>query len=313
MPPVRSPSTRQGSRQPLQPQPTPPKIEHEVIVLSSDDDEPAPPKPVSKKVLSRDSRQRGKAKLRPAPPPPVEEVVEISSEDDPLQQQSFAELKRQLEKTKHELEQLKRAKTVPVPVHSAPASADLIHKLNRVEAECAQAKAANKRLIDALDEQLSCDMCYEKMWQPYSLTCGHTFCRGCLQNWFTAELAKYMGQNPGYNPDPPVPRQYRELLRRRDLQPFQRTHLMRQIQQFYDTINHPDYTCPSCRKPVTTKPIEAFTVKNIVTAVAEAEAAEARLQGKPAASSRRAGPSRARENNPFGGFFPSASDLLEDW
>ena len=120
-----------------------------------------------------------------------------------------------------------------------------------------------------------------------------------------------MGAHPGYNPTPSVPRQYRELLRRPDIQPYQRTHLVQQLQRIYNEMHHPDYTCPTCRKPVTRKPIEAFTVKNIVAVVTEAEAAQSRSQGKPVASPRRAGPSRAREDNPFGGFFPDAADLLE--
>ncbi|GJE92262.1 hypothetical protein PsYK624_084160 [Phanerochaete sordida] len=308
MPPARTDS-RHGSRQPSQRQPTPPKIDPEIIILSSDDDEPAPPRAARKKTVSK---QRGKAKLRPAPVPvKLGEVVELSSEDDPPQRDPIDELKRQLAHAKYELEQLKRVKTTPAPTRVAPLPADVLHKLNRLEMECAAAKASNKKLLDTLDEQLSCDMCYEKMYQPYSLQCGHTFCRGCLQTWFTSELAKYMGQNPGYNPQPNLPRQFREHLQRRDLAPYERTHMMRQIQRYYDAVVHPDYTCPSCRKSVTAKPIEAFTVKNIVAAVVEVEAADARAQGKHVASPRRAGPSRARENNPFGGFFPSAADYLE--
>ncbi|EKM54219.1 uncharacterized protein PHACADRAFT_257913 [Phanerochaete carnosa HHB-10118-sp] len=273
---------------------------------------PPTPKPVAKKASSRDSRLRGKAKLRPPPAVPVKDVVEISSEDDISQQQSMEELKRQLEDAKVELEQLKRARTLPALVHvaSAPASADLIHKLNRLEAECAQTKAWNKRLLNTLESHLSCDMCYEKMWQPYSLACGHTFCRPCLQDWFSTELAKHMGTHPDYSPVPQIPRQYREFLRRHDLQPYQRTQLMRQIQRLYDSVAHPDYTCPTCRKPVTSKPIEAFTVKNIVAVVAEAEAEESRLQGKSVASPRRGGVSKLREESPFSGFFPAAADLL---
>lgn len=101
MPPTRSANSRHGSRQPLQPQPTPPNgnVTHEVIVLSSDDDEPAPRKP----VVRRSSRPRARPKLRPAPAPPVphvHDVVDIISDEDPSPKRTIEELREQLAKAK---------------------------------------------------------------------------------------------------------------------------------------------------------------------------------------------------------------------
>ena len=87
-------SSRHGSRQPLQPQPTPTNIEHEVIVLSSDDDEPAPRKRASKKSV----KPRSKASLRPVAPPG--DVVEITSEEDSPHKNTILELQKQLDRAK---------------------------------------------------------------------------------------------------------------------------------------------------------------------------------------------------------------------
>lgn len=98
MPPSRTAHSRQGSRQPLQPQSTPPNgvAGPEVIVLSSDDEENAARKPVAK----RPPKPRLRPKLRPAPAAVAAEIVEIISEDDSSPKSTERDLRAQLEKAK---------------------------------------------------------------------------------------------------------------------------------------------------------------------------------------------------------------------
>lgn len=66
------PVTRTNSRQLSKPQPTPPTVEHEVIVLSSDSEGPPPQKIVKKSVKHR---TKHRAKSRPLS---AEEVIELT-------------------------------------------------------------------------------------------------------------------------------------------------------------------------------------------------------------------------------------------
>ena len=100
MPPTRTTPLRHGSRQPLQPQHTPPNnnIAREIIVLSSDDDEPSTRKPVVKRSKPRPKQKRKQTPVAPPPPPP--EVVEITSDEDSPPKDAMQELREQLEKAK---------------------------------------------------------------------------------------------------------------------------------------------------------------------------------------------------------------------
>lgn len=130
----------------------------------------------------------------------------------------------------------------------------------------------------------------------FSLGCGHTFCLTCLQDWFSTVLAQHMNTHPGYVPNLPIPQHYRNLLRDPNVPLRDRRAAQRQLRDAYDLKDHPDYTCPSCRVPVRTKPTEAFTVKNVVRAVAES-------QGD--VSPRKPVPGKARRDDPWDGFFPT--------
>ncbi|XP_067935643.1 bifunctional apoptosis regulator-like [Watersipora subatra] len=37
--------------------------------------------------------------------------------------------------------------------------------------------------LSALEEELTCAICFELIVMPTSLTCGHTYCRHCLAHW----------------------------------------------------------------------------------------------------------------------------------
>ncbi|EKM51470.1 uncharacterized protein PHACADRAFT_166029 [Phanerochaete carnosa HHB-10118-sp] len=128
------------------------------------------------------------------------------------------------------------------------------------------------------------------MLQLYSLTCGHTFCCSCLQAWFSTELATHVATHSEYSSVLQIPREYRRLLRKCNLQL--------------------DYKHLACCQPVTSRPVKLFTVKNIVFAVAEAEAEELHLQGEPVTSSQ-GGTSRLHEESSFSIYFLAVTDLPE--
>src|SRR6266849_7233231 len=117
--------------------------------------------------------------------------------------------------------------------------------------------------ISALDEAICCDVCTHTMWSPYlcvlpgvhlgrlrtdsapSLSnCGHTFCQGCLTDWFNTTLAHH------------------RQVGARGMAP---------------------YTCPSCRLPARTPPVQNFSLKRIVRLAAESrgESSPRRPQAPP--------------------------------
>jgi len=245
----------------------------DVIILSSDD-EPARPTKAPRKT----SRQRGKARYVP-----VGEVVEITSEEEcgsgsPQKagtSSSIAELKKRLSMVEKENSQVRR--------------------------ECSELRAARKAdlaklALDAsqIEDIITCEICALRMWDPYTLPCGHTFCRSCLEDWFSTTLAQHMTTHPNYNVNPPYPAHLRGL-----------PHHLRQRAQLEFALMQPPlppYTCPTCREEVKTKPAESFALKTIVRTVANAMG-ETSPRKVPAF--RRKGPNGISEG-PWDGFFPMA-------
>lgn len=107
-----------------------------------------------------------------------------------------------------------------------------------------------------------------------------------------------MNANPEYDLNPPILQQYFAYLRQPNLQPAQRRAIEREIQMMYDNIPQPCYTCPTCRDPVKTAPIEAFSLKHVVRTVAQAEG---ETSPKRATSH---GTNPRRNDGPWDGFFP---------
>ena len=102
------------------------------------------------------------------------------------------------------------------------------------------------------------------------LSCGHTFCSDCIQNWFATAYAKHLEYQPSYNPQTLVPANFREQLTDPMLPAFLRRDLIRQIVITVGSTTHPNYSCPTCRLSTSVKPAENFVIKNLVRIVADA-------------------------------------------
>ncbi|TEB27320.1 hypothetical protein FA13DRAFT_948127 [Coprinellus micaceus] len=56
------------------------------------------------------------------------------------------------------------------------------------------------KVLDTFVSHLSCGVCAELMWSPYTLSCGHTFCGPCLFKHFEFEIAGKMARVVGHGP-----------------------------------------------------------------------------------------------------------------
>jgi len=65
--------------------------------------------------------------------------------------------------------------------------------------------------------------------------------------------------------------------------------------------HHPQYTCPTCREPVRTRPTEAFTLKAVVRVIA---AATGENSPKKLVAENRKEKTAATAAGPWDGFFP---------
>lgn len=102
--------------------------------------------------------------------------------------------------------------------------------------------------------------------------CGHTFCRKCLQDWFTTALTQHIAADA----------QFAAL---HDRGPEYARHAPRQ----------PSYICPSCRAPVRAPPCENYAYKKLVRTVRKAQGEKSpRKPPRP-------------QGGPFDGFFLSLS------
>ncbi|KAG1756950.1 hypothetical protein EDD22DRAFT_972380 [Suillus occidentalis] len=169
-------------------------------------------------------------------------------------------------------------------------------KLQQETLAALQAKGKSKS-IDAtkLGDMLSCDICVHLMHSPYLLSgCGHCYCEGCLKGWFGGILTKHIRAHPTYDVN-------RKLVLPNFPQVLQSIgpHLPYPIQtQLQATCNasrrqQPEYTCPGCRQEITKKPVVNFVVRDMVSLI---ERSLGQPDTRKESSGRRAGP--------FDAFFP---------
>jgi len=44
--------------------------------------------------------------------------------------------------------------------------------------------------VDDLRSLVTCRICLRLLYEPYTIACGHTFCYGCLSQWFVNNRAR---------------------------------------------------------------------------------------------------------------------------
>ncbi|KAI0661186.1 hypothetical protein C8Q70DRAFT_1052293 [Cubamyces menziesii] len=300
MPPTRS-EPRQGSSRPVAQSRHGSVLDVRpvggAITLSSDDESPPRKKAaVEKKTV----RQRSKQKAR-VPLPPTTEVIEISSDDEvPVPKRpsgSMTALERRIKELEEENKKWKEAamaaqaalafQTKPQPQLEEP------HKQPTPPAD-----TRFDKFLSTVDEHVTCEICTMKMWQPYTLSCGHTFCRDCLQDWFNTALVQHMTTHPQYNPQTVVPPHWRAALARPDLSHIARRQIEREIDMIMEATPQPAYSCPTCRLEIRNKPAENFVVKHIVRTVAGVQGESCPKEDPPPRIGRPL-------DGPWDGFFPA--------
>jgi len=234
MPPLRHPSTARS----LAPGP----YKASIIVISSDEDEEPIP-----------ATERGHRKHRRSRPEgDVLEIVDDTSVK--LEEPETENLRRRCDELEQERDMLQKE------------NRHLSATLNQLKANTKQ----NTLDMSALDDAVCCEVCTHTMWSPYLLTnCGHTFCQGCLTDWFNTILLHHR-QTGGRGSSP--------------------------------------YTCPSCRLAVRTPPVQNYSLKRIVRLAAESrgESSPRRPHAPPPTVQPlrgRGGVRRDHHPGPFDGFF----------
>ena len=167
---------------------------------------------------------------------------------------------------------------------------------------------------------LDCEICTSRMWAPYSYAfqrdlsnhssylscslpgCGHVFCQSCLQDWFSTTLAQFMNANPHYNVNQAqnIPH-VQTILQTLMHNPHAATHPQMAGLLANLLPPSPEYTCPTCREPVRTRPTETFALKAIVRAIT---AATGENSPKKAIAEIRKGKATSVAAGPWDGFFP---------
>ncbi|KAI0365632.1 hypothetical protein BV20DRAFT_1003797 [Pilatotrama ljubarskyi] len=246
-------------------------------------------------VEKKSARQRSKQKAR-APLPPPSEIIEISSDDDdapPAKRPSGSTtaLERRVKELEEESRNWRQA--------ALAAQATQAHVQPSTPAKQATPPPDTRfdKLLSTMDEHVSCEICTMKMWNPYTLACGHTFCKDCLQDWFSTALAQHMATNPAYNPQGNIPAHWRAALARPDLSHVARRQIEREIGLLMEATPQPTYSCPTCRVEVRSKPAENFVVKHIVRTIAG-------LQGESCPKEDQLPRLGHPVDGPWDGFFP---------
>jgi len=138
------------------------------------------------------------------------------------------------------------------------------------------------QVLPELEDHITCEI-------SHSLPgCGHTFCQSCLEDWFNSTLAKHLQDHPNYRPNAPIPPHLLVLAR----------HDPR-IRAEIETLRGPKpcYTCPACRAPVKSKPVEVYALKKVTRTAAKALGESSPQRVLPARGEAHAGSS-------WDGFFP---------
>ncbi|KAH7875081.1 uncharacterized protein C8R40DRAFT_1170711 [Lentinula edodes] len=235
------------------------------------------------------------------------DVIEISDSDDdpftppapPVKRKSSRELQleREVKKLKQENELHKnKANSLRAEITSVQ------DKLTHLLATSSSASSSKDHMpISDVEDSVTCEICTMKMWTPYILECGHTYCQSCLQDWFSTTLAQHMAAHPNYNINQHQHPYGADMYAA--YPGFAQHHYMHLLGA---ATPQPHYTCPICRKQVRNPPVEDFNLKKIVRAVASVQGESSPRKGE-AGSSRRKGKAKgkapAQREDPWSGFF----------
>lgn len=156
--------------------------------------------------------------------------------------------------------------------------------------------AGAQTLATKLAETLSCSICSVPTPRPHvyvqstislrraltnyccSVQCGHAFCAGCLENWFSRQLQEHVRRHPGPAVDV-LP--YEQALRNPFINGEAHARLRSQIARLRQAQPPPcKYTCPTCRHSLTVPPAKDFLLSEVVNCIAEATGE--RLPNEPA-------------------------------
>lgn len=83
----------------------------------------------------------------------------------------------------------------------------LFHKVKEEKTQllCSENEEEDDKADELLQEDFVCSCCFEILLQPTTLTCGHTFCRFCLANWWnTSKKAECLQCRRPFNEFPSV-------------------------------------------------------------------------------------------------------------
>ncbi|KAJ7497067.1 hypothetical protein FB451DRAFT_1209955 [Mycena latifolia] len=249
------------------------------IESESEDDTPLV---IASRTVPRSSKRK-----KPEP-----DLIEISSDEEiqPRKRQATLPPKEQFKQLQQEIRNLKQKCSKLDKVED---------ELEHARKENSELKLASKRsgkvILDAiqLEDHISCEICTTTMWTPYILSgCGHTFCLKCLVEWFGTTLAQHMAAHPAWRPTNQPP--YHLLKKEFRAHPYIAAMIAQQGPQ-------PEYTCPTCRAVVISKPIEDYSLKAIVRAVATS-VGESSPKKDPVVTKRK-GKGKSKADGPFDGFF----------
>ncbi|KAJ7128930.1 hypothetical protein C8R43DRAFT_1026399 [Mycena crocata] len=256
------------------------------IVVASDSSDDTPLIVSSRKVARSPPKRK-----RPTQEPELIEILSSDEETPPSKRQTTISPREQVKQLQQEVRTLKQR----------------CSKLEKVEGELEHArkengdlKLASKRsgkvVLDAIqvEDHISCEICTRTMWNPYILSgCGHSFCLDCLVEWFGTNLAQHMAAHPGWRSTNQLP--FRASDPRIRGHPYLAAVIAHQGPQ-------PEYTCPTCRSEVSTKPREDYSLKTIIHAIATSTG-EVSPKKDPVVTKRRGKGKAKAVDGPFDGFF----------
>ncbi|KDR75320.1 hypothetical protein GALMADRAFT_249347 [Galerina marginata CBS 339.88] len=296
------PATRSASIPPRShpfPNPSPPNNQRDAgaISLSSSEDSPRAP-------LKAMRQNKAQPRSRPKKPfvPPTDDIIEISSDDEadasPVTSQHsvVADFRRQINKLREESVKHKR--------DFERASRELKESKEEIKHLQALCKPDNGKIlldVEQLSDHLDCEICTCRMWTPYILPdCGHSFCQSCLQDWFASIQAQFLATHPHNDPNQNTAHilQLTQVIALNPQLVHQR-HVTDMIAQIMPP--RPNYTCPTCREPVRSRPTEAFSMKAIVRTIATAAGESSPKKSAPGT---RKGKASVPAPGPWDGFFP---------